>query len=80
MAHAHPHVPHELTEGKEDGKPTSHGERVLELGAVLLLSMTAVATAWSGYQAARWSGEQSKGYAQASTGLLYTSTSPRDRG
>ncbi len=72
MAHAHPHVPHELTEGKEDGKPTSHGERVLELGAVLLLSMTAVATAWSGYQAARWSGEQSKGYAQASTARIHS--------
>ena len=72
MAHAHPHVPHELTEGKEAGKPTSHGERVLELGAVLLLSMTAVATAWSGYQAARWSGEQSKGYAQASTARIHS--------
>jgi hypothetical protein len=72
MAHVHPHVPHELTEGKEDEKPTSHGERVLELGAVLLLSMTAVATAWSGYQAARWSGEQSKGYAQASTARIHS--------
>jgi hypothetical protein len=72
MPHVHPHVPHELTEGKEDAKPTSHGERVLELGAVLLLSMTAVATAWSGYQAARWSGEQSKGYAQASTARIHS--------
>jgi hypothetical protein len=72
MAHVHPHVPHELTEGKEDGEQTSHGERVLELGAVLLLSMTAVATAWSGYQAARWSGEQSKGYAQASTARIHS--------
>ncbi len=35
MPHVHPHTPHELTEGKEDGKPVSHGERVLELGAVL---------------------------------------------
>jgi hypothetical protein len=72
MPHVHPHAPHELTEGKEDEKPTSHGERVLELGAVLLLSMTAVATAWSGYQAARWSGEQSKGYAQASTARIHS--------
>jgi hypothetical protein len=46
--------------------PASHRERVLELGAVLLMSLAAVATAWSGYQAARWSGEQSQGYAQAS--------------
>jgi hypothetical protein len=41
-------------------------ERLLELGAVLLLSLTTVATAWSGYQAARWSGEQSQHYARAS--------------
>jgi hypothetical protein len=39
---------------------------MLELGAVLLLSLTTVATAWSGYQAARWSGEQSQLYARAS--------------
>ncbi len=71
MPHTHPHVPHELTEGKED-RPTSRGERVLELGAVVLLSMTAVATAWSGYQAARWSGDQSKSYAQASTARIFS--------
>ncbi len=41
-------------------------ERILELGAVLLLSITTVATAWSGYQAARWSGEQSQHFAKAS--------------
>src|SRR4051794_10719128 len=39
---------------------------MLELGAVVLLSLTTLATAWSGYQAARWSGEQSQGYARAS--------------
>jgi hypothetical protein len=33
---------------------------------VLLLSLTTLATAWSGYQAARWSGEQSQLYARAS--------------
>jgi hypothetical protein len=65
MAHG-PHVPHELTEGPERERATSHQERVLELTAVLLMSLSAVATAWSGYQAARWSGEQSERYAQAS--------------
>ncbi len=65
MAHGHPHAPHELMEGGE--RPAaSHLERVLELGAVLLMSLAAVATAWSGYQAARWSGQQAQGYAQAS--------------
>jgi hypothetical protein len=68
MHHPHAHAPHELAE--EHGAPTSHRERVLELSAVLLLSMTAVATAWSGYQAARWSGDQSASYAQASTARI----------
>jgi hypothetical protein len=66
MAHAHVHVPHELTE-KEEGHPSvSRLERSFELAAVLLLSLTTLATAWSGYQAARWSGEQSQHYARAS--------------
>jgi hypothetical protein len=33
---------------------------------VLLLALTTLATAWCGYQAARWSGEQSQHYARAS--------------
>jgi hypothetical protein len=70
--HPHAHTPHELTETGEEGRPTSHRERVLELGAVVLMSITAVATAWSGYQAARWSGDQSKSYAQASTARIHS--------
>jgi hypothetical protein len=67
MGHVHVHAPHELTEPPEEkGADTPHGERVLELFAVLLLSLTTLATAWSGYQAARWSGEQSQLYARAS--------------
>jgi hypothetical protein len=67
MGHVHVHAPHELTEPHEEaGGATPHGERVLELFAVLLLSLTTLATAWSGYQAARWSGEQSQLYARAS--------------
>jgi hypothetical protein len=66
MAHAHVHVPHELTETEEPPAKVSRLERRLELGAVLLLSLTTLATAWSGYQAARWSGEQSQHYARAS--------------
>jgi hypothetical protein len=42
----------------------------LELGAVVLLSITTLATAWSGYQAARWSGEQSQHFAQASANRI----------
>jgi hypothetical protein len=64
MPHPHAHVPHELTEGEE--RQATPRERRLELCAVVLMSLAAVATAWSGYQAARWSGEQSRSYALAS--------------
>jgi hypothetical protein len=66
MAHAHVHVPHELTEREEPHARVPRLERLFELAAVLLLSLTTLATAWSGYQAARWSGEQSQHYARAS--------------
>ena len=71
MSHVHIHAPHELSEPPEpdaqaeEEKP-SGGERWLEFGAVVLLSLATLATAWSGYQAALWSGEQSQRYAQAS--------------
>jgi hypothetical protein len=67
MPHTHAHAPHELSDSHEHAAPPDRKERLLELGAVLLLSLTTVATAWSGYQAARWSGEQSQHYARAST-------------
>jgi hypothetical protein len=69
VTHAHAHPPHELTDshhGTPHAEPPDRMERLLELGAVLLLALTSLATAWSGYQAARWSGEQSQHYANAS--------------
>jgi hypothetical protein len=66
MGHVHVHAPHELSEGQEEHAGVSGGERLLELLAVLLLSLVTLLTAWSGYQAARWSGEQSQLYAKAS--------------
>lgn len=67
MGHVHVHAPHELTQkhGDADDRP-GRGERALEILAVLLMSVTTLATAWSGYQAARWSGEQSQSFARAS--------------
>jgi len=38
----------------------------LEIIAVLLLTTASLATAWNGYQAARWGGVQSTAYSQAS--------------
>jgi hypothetical protein len=68
MPHVHAHAPHELTEPHEHAAGTpDRAEKRMELLAVLLLSLATVATAWSGYQAARWSGEQSQDYARAST-------------
>lgn len=68
--HVHVHAPHELTESHDghggDGE-ISRQERAFELLAVLLLSLATVCIAWSGYQAARWSGIQARNYAQAST-------------
>jgi hypothetical protein len=65
MGHVHVHAPHELSEPPEEHEVEGR-ERVLEFVAVLLLSLTTLLTAWSGYQAALWSGEQSKLYATAS--------------
>lgn len=64
MPHVHAHAPHEMTEPPE-GEPERR-ERRLELGAVLLLAVTTLLTAWCGYQAALWSGDQSQLFAQAS--------------
>ena len=66
VVHVHVHAPHELTETRAPAGPPPGVERRLELAAVLLLALTTLATAWSGYQAARWSGEQSQHYARAS--------------
>lgn len=41
-------------------------ERWFEVVTAILLSIVAVATAWSGYQATRWAGEESTRYAEAS--------------
>ena len=37
-----------------------HHRGYVEILATVLLSLAAVATAWSGYQATRWNGEQAK--------------------
>src|SRR6188474_3381044 len=42
-------------------------ERFVEISEAIVLAFVAVATAWSGYQAARWDGRQAELYASAST-------------
>ena len=41
-----------------------------ELVTVVLLSVTAVLTAWSGFQASKWSGAMSISFSQASTARI----------
>jgi hypothetical protein len=53
VGHVHVHVPHELTETPEPAL-RRRMERRLELGAVVLLALTTLTTAWGDYQAARW--------------------------
>jgi len=62
--HVHIHAPEDLVRAQ---RPISGKERVYELFAAILLSLATVGIAWSGYQAARWSGVQSRNYALAST-------------
>jgi hypothetical protein len=60
-----------LSEGK--GKdpqvrpPKTGWEEVVEILEAFLLAFVAIATAWSGFQAARWDGRETELYAQAST-------------
>jgi hypothetical protein len=44
----------------------SAGHVILEIAEALVLAIVAIATAWSGYQAALWTGHQSELYGQAS--------------
>jgi hypothetical protein len=48
-------------------EPSSRQELYYELVAAVLLSLATLGIAWSGYQAAKWSGLQSQRYVQAST-------------
>ena len=52
--------------GREPGlvSPMGVNER-LEVIATILLAFATVATAWSGYQASRWNGEQAKAFSRA---------------
>jgi hypothetical protein len=54
-------IAHHLGEPKE-----SAGHAILEIVEALVLAIVAISTAWSGYQAALWTGHQSELYGQAS--------------
>ena len=58
-----------LAESKDaHTQPAKSGwEERVEIPEALLLAVVAVATAWSGYKAARWDGRQAEPYGEAST-------------
>jgi hypothetical protein len=60
---------HKLTETEHEqhaAPSVSRWHRFVEFGEVAILAIVAVATAWSGFQATQWDGEQSLLYGQAS--------------
>ncbi len=56
----------ETAPGDSETDEVSGRERRFEIIATVLLALTALATAWSGYQASLWDGIQSSNYTQAS--------------
>jgi hypothetical protein len=60
------HVVEKLNELSEHAAYTrSRTEKVLEMIEAFVLALVAVATAWSGYQAARWDGHRAQLFAQS---------------
>jgi hypothetical protein len=54
--------------GREDAAKRHPGwEELIEVAEVIMLALVAIATAWTGYQAAKWDGRQSVLYGTAST-------------
>lgn len=59
-------VAHALSEPHALGVRHERWHEVMELFEVAILAIVAIATAWSGFQSAKWDGHQSLLYAQAS--------------
>ena len=57
-------VAHHLSEHRRPSATVGH--ELLEIVEALVLAVVAIATAWSGYQAARWTGDRSESYGLAS--------------
>jgi hypothetical protein len=55
-----------LNQVRESGNRSQSRLEVIEIIEALILALVAVATAWSGYQAAEWAGKRAEDYAQAS--------------
>jgi hypothetical protein len=65
--------------GEERGRPEGRHEVVIEIGEAVLLAVVAIATAWSGYQSARWDGRSAELYGTSSRTRI-TATQNATRG
>ena len=59
-------VAHKLSEREATAREKHRWEEIIEIVEVVVLALAAIATAWSGYQAAKGDGEQSILYSDAS--------------
>ena len=55
---------HHLSE--QEAPSGGHADGILEIAEAIVLAIVAIATAWSGYQAALWSGRQAELYGKSS--------------
>jgi hypothetical protein len=62
--HSNVETAHRLGEHKGVSKVVTH--EIVEVAEAIVLAVVALATAWSGYQAALWTGHQAELYGQAS--------------
>ena len=59
------YVIRKLTRMRESGDTSQSRLELIEIIEALILAFVAVATAWSGYQAAQWAGRRAEEYAKA---------------
>ena len=60
------YVIRKLNQVRENGHTSERRFEAIEIIEAVILALVAVATAWSGYQAAQWAGMRAQNYAEAS--------------
>lgn len=60
------YVIRKLNQVRENVLPSQSRFEMIEIIEAVILALVAVATAWSGYQAAQWAGKRAEQYAEAS--------------
>src|SRR5213080_3855149 len=60
------YVIRKLNQVRENVLPSQSRFEAIEIIEAVILALVAVATAWSGYQAAQWAGKRAEKYAEAS--------------